>query len=306
MTGETDTEKLHTLSTESVYAAGLEDLDLRPLSEILGLLIDTQGTASSAVRNAVPQLTAVAEEVAERFARGGRLFYVGAGTSGRLAVLDAVECVPTFNTSPELVVGIMAGGQKAFTLAVEGAEDDAAAGAADLQSHRLQADDTVIGISASGRTPYVMGALRYARDVGAYTAAIVNNPHSSMADLADTRIELLTGPEVISGSTRMTAGTAQKITLNALSTAVMIRIGKTYGPYMVDLRATNAKLRQRAARIVHQITGEEEQTAAEALHKADGRVKVAVVSILLDCSIEEAERRLQQADGRVRSALADS
>jgi N-acetylmuramic acid 6-phosphate etherase len=303
MTDETDAEKLDTLATESVYAADLADLDLRPLSDTLALLVDTQGAASTAVRKAVPQLTAVAEEVAKRLDKGGRLFYVGAGTSGRLAVLDAVECVPTFNTPPELVVGIIAGGHKALTLAVEGIEDDTAAGASDLRSHALQTNDTVIGISASGRTPYVLGALGYARDVGAYTAVIVNNLHSAMAKHADDRIELLTGAEVISGSTRMTAGTAQKIALNALSTAVMVRIGKTYGPYMVDLRATNAKLRQRAVRIVRQITGAQEQAATQALQTADGRVKVAVITVLLGCSVEEAERRLQQADGRVRGAL---
>jgi N-acetylmuramic acid 6-phosphate etherase len=229
---------------------------------------------------------------------------VGAGTSGRLAILDASECPPTFNTPPELVVALIAGGPAAIQEAVEGAEDDVDASAAELRARGLQPHDAVVGITASGRTPYVVGALRSAREVGSHTVAIVNNAPSALADIADDVIELLTGPEVIAGSTRLCAGTAQKIALSTLSTAVMVRLGKTYGPYMVDVRATNAKLRRRALRMVRQITGADETASVEALDATQGRVKPAVVMLLGGCGADEAERRLGAAGGRVREALA--
>jgi N-acetylmuramic acid 6-phosphate etherase len=293
---------LDVLATESVRA-DLDDLDRRPMDELVRTLVEGQDPAQSAAMAAVPAIAAAADAIAARLMRGGRLFYVGAGTSGRLAILDASECPPTFNTPPELVVALIAGGRAAVQEAVEGAEDDAEAGAADLRARNLAPNDAVVGITASGRTPYVIGALRCAREVGSHTVAIVNNPRSALADIADTAIELLTGPEVIAGSTRLCAGTAQKIALSTLSSAVMVRLGKTYGPYMVDVRATNAKLRRRALRMVQQITGADSAASTEALAATEGRVKPAVVMLLVGCGADEAERRLDTAGGRVREAL---
>lgn len=294
---------LDVLATESVRR-DLDDLDLRPTDELVGTLVDGQRAAQSAVAAAVPAIAAAVESIAAGMMRGGRLFYVGAGTSGRLAILDASECPPTFNTPPDLVIALIAGGPAAVQEAVEGAEDDIEAGSADLRARNLKPDDTVVGITASGRTPYVIGALRHARETGSHTVAIVNNARSPLADVADDMIELLTGPEVIAGSTRLCAGTAQKIALSTLSTAVMVRLGKTYGPYMVDVRATNAKLRRRALRMVQQITGADETASAAALEATQGRVKPAVVMLLGHCDAGEAERRLEAAGGRVREALA--
>ena len=296
---------LDVLATESVRE-DLDDLDRRPTDELVRTLVEGQRAAQSAVEAAVPAIAAAADAIAARLLRGGRLFYVGAGTSGRLAILDASECPPTFNTSPELVVALIAGGPAAVQEAVEGAEDDADAGATDLRARDLGANDAVVGIAASGRTPYVIGALRYAREVGSHTVAIVNNARSVLADVADIAIELLTGPEVIAGSTRLCAGTAQKIALSTLSTAVMVRLGKTYGPYMVDVRATNEKLRRRALRMVQQITGADETASAAALEATQGRVKPAVVMLLGGCDADEAERMLAATGGRVRDALATS
>lgn len=297
------TKALDALPTEGLRAE-LADLDLWPVANVVRVLVEGQDTAQRAAVAALPQLARVAAAVAARLARGGRLFYVGAGTSGRLAVLDAAECVPTFNTPPELVTALLAGGSAAFVNAIEGAEDDAAAGAADLDAAGLRPGDAVVGITASGRTPYVVGAVSHARKAGAYTAAIVNNPDSPLAAAAEDAVELATGPEVIAGSTRLAAGTAQKIALNTLSTAVMVRLGKTYGPYMVDVRATNAKLKRRALRIVRGITGADEAAAAAMLAAANGQVKTAVMALLAGCDAAEAQRRLDAHGGRVRDALA--
>lgn len=293
------------LATEAVRT-DLADLDRRPTVELVRTLVAAQSAAQKAVLAAAPALTAAVDAIASRLAQGGHLFYVGAGTSGRLAILDASECPPTFNTPPDLVVALIAGGPSAVTAAIEGAEDSADAGAADLRARDLKPGDAVVGIAASGRTPYVAGALRYARGLGSYTTAIVNNPGSVLAGLADDAIELLTGPEVVAGSTRLCAGTAQKIALNTLSTAVMVRLGKTFGPYMVDVRASNAKLRRRALRMVQQITGADEQASAAALTATQDQVKPAVVMLLGNCNVSEAKRRLDQAQGRVREALAAS
>ena len=294
---------LDVLATESVRP-DLDDLDRRTTDELARTLVEGQRAAQTAVLATVPVIAAAADAIAARLMQGGRLFYVGAGTSGRLAILDASECPPTFNTPPELVVALIAGGPAAVQEAVEGAEDDDEAGASDLRARNLKPNDAVVGITASGRTPYVIGALRYAREVGSHTVAIVNNARSVLADVADTAIELLTGPEVIAGSTRLCAGTAQKIALSTLSTAVMVRLGKTYGPYMIDVRATNAKLRRRAVRMVQQITGADETAGAAALEATQGRVKPAVVMLIGGCDVHEAERRLDAANGRVREALA--
>ena len=295
---------LDVLATESVRP-DLDDLDRRPTGELVRTLVDGQSAAQTAVAAAVPAIAAAADAIAARMMQGGRLFYVGAGTSGRLAILDASECPPTFNTPPELVVALIAGGPAAVQEAVEGAEDDADAAGAELRARNLEPNDAVVGITASGRTPYVVGALRHAREVGSHTVAIVNNARSPLADIADTAVELLTGPEVVAGSTRLCAGTAQKIALSTLSTAVMVRLGKTYGPYMIDVRATNAKLRRRALRMVQQITGADETASAAALEATQGRVKPAVVMLLGHCDADEAERRLEATGGRVREALAN-
>ncbi|BBY07067.1 hypothetical protein MNVI_23850 [Mycobacterium noviomagense] len=287
-------QALDALATESVRP-DLDDLDARPIAEIVALLVAAEGEAHGAVAAAVPQIAVAAEAIAARLQSGGRLIYAGAGTSGRLGVLDATECKPTFGT--DLVRGVIAGGLAALTQAIEGAEDafDPAALA------DLTAADALVGITASGRTPYVLGALEHARRVGALTVVIVNNPASEAS--ADVVIELLTGPEVLAGSTRLTAGTAQKVVLNTLSTSVMIALGKAYGPRMVDVRPTSAKLRRRAVRIVRDVAGVDEQTATAALAAAGGHAKTAIVSLLAGVDAAEAAVRLDRARGRVRDAL---
>nr|WP_245845455.1 N-acetylmuramic acid 6-phosphate etherase [Mycobacterium arosiense] len=286
--------RLDALATEAVRP-NLDDLDARPIAEIVALLVAAEAEAHGAVAAEVPRIAAAAEAIAARLQRGGRLIYAGAGTPGRLGVLDAAECGPTFDT--DLVRGVIAGGPTALTEAIEGAED--AFDPADLAD--LTAADALVGITASGRTPYVIGALEHARAAGALTVAIVNNPRSEAS--ADLVIELLTGPEVLAGSTRLAAGTAQKVVLNALSTSVMIALGKAYGPRMVDVRATNAKVRRRAVRIVRDAAGVDEQTAATALAAADGHAKTAIVALLAGVDAAEAAARLDRARGRVRDAL---
>ncbi len=285
---------LDALATEG-SRPDLDDLDSRPIAEVVALLIAAEGDAHDAVAAAVPRIAAAAEGIAARLERGGRLIYAGAGTPGRLGVLDAAECGPTFGT--DLVRGVIAGGPAALTRAIEGAED--AFEPADLAD--LTAADALVGITSSGRTPYVLGALEHARDVGALTVAIVNNPASEAS--ADLVIELLTGPEVLAGSTRLTAGTAQKVVLNALSTSVMIALGKAFGPWMVDVRATNAKVRRRAVRIVRDAAGVDEATATAALAAAGGHAKTAIVALLTGVDASEAAVRLDRARGRVRDAL---
>nr|WP_244168546.1 N-acetylmuramic acid 6-phosphate etherase [Mycobacterium malmoense] len=285
---------LDALATEATRP-GLHDLDARPIGEVVALLVAAEGEAHAAVAAAVPRIAAAAEAIAARLERGGRLIYAGAGTPGRLGVLDAAECAPTFGT--DLVRGVIAGGPAALTEAIEGAED--AFDPADLAE--LTAADALVGISASGRTPYVLAALEHARAAGALTVAIVNNRGSQAS--ADVLIELLTGPEVLAGSTRLTAGTAQKVTLNALSTSVMIALGKAYGPRMVDVRPTSAKLRRRAVRIVRDAAGVDEETAAAALAAAGGHAKTAIVALGAGVDAAEAAARLDRARGRVRSAL---
>lgn len=295
-------EKLDRLQTEAVRP-GLEDLDQRPVAEIIRLLVAAERDAHRAVADAVPAIALAAEAIAARLEGGGRLFYLGAGTPGRLATLDAAELGPTFSAPPGLVIPLLAGGPAAMTRAVEDAEDDARAAATDLRAHGLERKDAVVGITASGRTPYVVGGLEHARGVGALTVAVVNNPGSAAAVVAEYVVELLTGAEIIAGSTRLTAGTAQKIVLNTLSSSVMVRLGKTYGAWMVDVHANNAKLRRRAVRMVREITGADETAAARALSEAGGRVKTAIVAILGGVTASEANDRLALAKGHVRAAL---
>jgi N-acetylmuramic acid 6-phosphate etherase len=257
----------------------------------------------AAVAAELPAIAEAVDRVAERMRAGGRLIYIGAGTSGRLGVLDASECPPTYNTQPGQVVGLIAGGNRALTHAVEGAEDDASAGARDLAALDVSASDSVVGIAASGETPYVLGGMAEARARGALVISLACNRPSSLEQHADIVIAPLVGPEVVTGSTRMKAGTAQKLALNMLSTGVMIRLGKTFGNLMVDVQPTNNKLRRRARRIVQEACGVELEAAERALAGAGGDVKVAIVATLAGIAPDEARRRLATAQGVVGRAL---
>jgi N-acetylmuramic acid 6-phosphate etherase len=243
------------------------------------------------------------DAIAERLAKGGRLIYVGAGTSGRLGVLDATECPPTFNTPPEKVVGLIAGGPAALTQAVEGAEDQSDDGENDLRAIQFTANDVFVGIATSGRTPYVLGAATYAKSIGAFTIGLACNDDSELAPLVKVMICPIVGPEVLSGSTRLKAGTATKLILNALTTGAMVRMGKTFGNLMVDLRATNSKLRLRANRIVRTVTGLEDDAASELLKRADGDVKTALIMHVAQTDATSARIQLKAFDGRVLEAL---
>ncbi|KHT34807.1 N-acetylmuramic acid 6-phosphate etherase [Pectobacterium carotovorum] len=251
-------------------------------------------------------LPAIAEAVdlaATSLQEGGRLIYLGAGTSGRLGVLDASECPPTFGVPHGLVIGLIAGGPGALLKAVEGAEDDPALGEADLKALNLTAADMVVGLAASGRTPYVIGALRYAHDVGCRTAAISCNPHSPIAQEAQVAISPVVGPEALTGSTRLKSGTAQKLVLNMISTGAMVKLGKVYQNLMVDVKATNVKLLDRACRIVVEATGAEREQAQQALVQADNEVKPAILMLLANIDVAAARERLKQHNGYLREAL---
>ncbi|MGB7448042.1 MAG: N-acetylmuramic acid 6-phosphate etherase [Ornithinimicrobium sp.] len=285
---------------------GLRDLDIRSTREVLTAIAEEDATVPAAVAAATEAITAAVEVTVDRLTRGGRLVYVGAGTPGRLGLLDAAECVPTFGTDPGLVVALMAGGSRAASAAVEGAEDDHESAERDLAAMDLQPEDVVLAVSSSGRTPYALGAAVAARGVGAATIGLSNNVGSRLSALVDVAIEVQTGPEVIAGSTRMKAGTAQKLVLNMVSTATMVRLGKTYGNLMVDLRATNTKLRARSVRIVSGATGVPDDRAAAVLDSADGEVKTAIVAISGRTDAERARQYLQLSDGRVREAMSDA
>jgi N-acetylmuramic acid 6-phosphate etherase len=256
-----------------------------------------------AVRDELPNIAAAVDAITTRMQRGGRLIYLGAGTSGRLGVLDASECPPTFGTPAALVVGLIAGGTVALTEAVEGAEDDREGGAEEIAALDVDEHDCVIGIAASGRTPYAIGGLQEAKKRAALTISIACNHPSPLGELAEISIALIVGPEVVSGSTRLKAGTAQKMVLNMISTAVMIRLGKTYSNLMVDVQPTNDKLRQRARRIVAEATGLDVQQATEMLSACNGEVKTAIVAILANVSPEIARVRLNETGGYVRKAI---
>ncbi|MFF9646154.1 N-acetylmuramic acid 6-phosphate etherase [Kitasatospora aureofaciens] len=289
-------------ATETVRAdwAGIDRL---PTLDLLHLMNAEDRTVPAAVAGQLAAIAAVVDAAATRMARGGRLVYAGAGTAGRLGVLDAAECPPTFGTDPGLVVGLIAGGRTAVTEAVEGAEDRTDLAEADVAALGLTPADTLVGVSASGRTPYPLAAVRAARAAGALTVGLACNRGSALAATADLGIEVEVGPEVLAGSTRLKAGTAQKLVLNLLSTAVMVRLGRTYGNLMVDLRATNAKLRDRARRIVAEATGADEDTVRRALAATDGRAKDAVLVLLADVDAPTAARLLAATDGRLRDAL---
>ncbi|GAB3538060.1 N-acetylmuramic acid 6-phosphate etherase [Arthrobacter tecti] len=295
-------KNLESLGTESRNPR-TSTLDSMSVSEILAIMNDEDASVATAVRVALPQIAQAIDLIVTAREQGGRLIYLGAGTSGRLGVLDAVECPPTFGTSPDEVVGLIAGGESAFTQAVEGAEDSATAGEQDLRDIALGANDVVVGLAASGRTPYVVGALDYARTVGAATVSVACNEDAEISAHADVAIELKTGPEVLTGSTRLKAGTAQKQVCNMLSTVSMVRTGKVYGNLMVDMMPTNAKLVDRAQRIVAAAGETDLATAGRALEDANGHAKTAVVMIKAGCTAEEAATLLHQVKGDVRSAL---
>ena len=278
-------------------------LDTMSELEIVTVMNEEDARVPLAIAKKLPQIAQAAHWAAEAFAQGGRLFYMGAGTSGRLGVLDAAECPPTFGVDPGMVVGLIAGGEKAFIKAVEGAEDDRALGQSDLEAHNLTAKDVVIGIAASGRTPYVLGGLAYARSVGCRTAAIACNPGSAVGKAADLAIAVEVGPEVLTGSTRLKSGTAQKLILNMISTASMVRAGKAYQNLMVDVMQTNEKLHTRAENIVMDATGAERAEARSAIDAAGGSVKCAITMLLANCSAQEAKSRLEAAGGHVRTAI---
>ncbi|MBW5892183.1 N-acetylmuramic acid 6-phosphate etherase [Pectobacterium polaris] len=256
-----------------------------------------------AIAQVLPAIAEAVDLATASLQEGGRLIYLGAGTSGRLGVLDASECPPTFGVPHGLVIGLIAGGPGALLKAVEGAEDDPALGEADLKALNLTSVDMVVGLAASGRTPYVIGALRYARDVGCRTAAISCNPHSPIAQEAQVAISPVVGPEALTGSTRLKSGTAQKLVLNMISTGAMVKLGKVYQNLMVDVKATNVKLLDRACRIVVEATGAEREKARQALVQADNEVKPAILMLLANIDVVAARERLKQHNGYLREAL---
>ena len=279
------------------------NLDMLPTYDLVNVIQREDAKVAAAVRQALPEIAAAVDLIVDSLRSGGRLFYIGAGTSGRLGVLDAAECPPTFNTSPDTVQALIAGGEGAMFRAVEGAEDDPALAAEDLRKRNLSPCDVVVGLAASGRTPYVMGGLRYSVGVGCPTIAMVCVSEAEIANYAKITIAVPVGPEVIAGSTRLKAGTAQKMTLNMLSTAAMVKLGKTYGNLMVDVKASNAKLAARVQRIVRDATGAGDQEAAQALTAAGGSTKVAIVMLLAGVSAVTAANCLEAAHGSVRQAL---
>lgn len=278
-------------------------LDTMSTHDVLVLMNQEDQLVPKAVEKVLPQIESAVEIITTNFKRGGRLFYMGAGTSGRLGVLDAAECVPTFGTNPEMVQGLIAGGMSAMTVAVEGAEDSVKLGQQDLLHAKLTANDTVVGIAASGRTPYVIGGLDYATTIGAATISLACNKGAVMSAHAQTVIEVEVGPEVLTGSTRLKSGTAQKLVLNMLSTVSMIGIGKVYKNLMVDVKPTNEKLVERSKRIIMAATDCSLATATQAFNAADQDVKLAIVMVLTDLSRAEATTRLRRAKGFVRQAL---
>ncbi|MBI5879035.1 MAG: N-acetylmuramic acid 6-phosphate etherase [Chloroflexi bacterium] len=300
-----DTASLGRLATEQVNERN-RDLDLWSPLDIVTQMNQEDALVVKAVHTQLPQIAQAVEAIVERLANGGRLFLVGAGSSGRLGVLDASECPPTFGVLPSQVQGVIAGGARAIANSVEGAEDDARAGAADLLKRRLSARDAVVGIAASGRTPYVIGALRYARKCEATRIALVNALPSPIAAEAEIVIAPVTGPEIVSGSTRLKAGTAQKMVLNMLSTATFVRLGKVYRNLMVDVRASNVKLRQRAIRILCEASAMDEARARRLLPRVNWEIKTALVMHVAGVTAPEARRRLAAAGGFVRAALAES
>ncbi|MDR3710794.1 MAG: N-acetylmuramic acid 6-phosphate etherase [Capsulimonadaceae bacterium] len=296
------TRTLDRLVTETINP-DLSGLDTLPTVSILQIMNAEDDNVAPAVALEIPNISRAVRKIVCSFRNQGRLIYVGAGTSGRLGVLDASECPPTFGSPPQLIQAIIAGGDTALRRSIEGAEDDVEAGAIAIAEHDVNDNDTVVGISASGRTPYVCGALAKARQRGASTVAVVNNRPSEMEKIAAITIAPIVGPEVLAGSTRLKAGTAQKMVLNMLTTCAMIETGKTYGNLMVDVRATNVKLVARAKRIVRQVTGAMPDVIEKALDEAGGNAKVAIVMVSRNITASAAEERLTACGGFLRKAL---
>ncbi|WP_139891965.1 N-acetylmuramic acid 6-phosphate etherase [Bacillus sp. D386] len=295
-------ENLNLLTTESRNDRSMQ-IDTSSPMEILRIMNEEDQKVAAAVQEVLPDVEIAVHFAVSSFQNGGRLIYMGAGTSGRLGVLDAVECPPTFSTKPEMVLGIIAGGESAFIKAVEGAEDRPEDGEKDLKDITLTENDAVIGIAASGRTPYVIGALRYARSVGAKTVALSCNKQARISEEADHAIEVVVGPEVLTGSTRLKSATAHKMILNMISTSSMVLLGKAYENLMIDVHVSNEKLKERAIGIISKITGVSYETARQTLEDADHQVKVALVMLKKDIKKEEAALILEQSGGYVRKAI---
>lgn len=295
---------LNTLLTEKRNPYTL-NIDKVSTLEMCMLLNEEDKRASMAVHKALPQIAQAVDAITQRLQEGGRLFYIGAGTSGRLGILDAVECPPTFSTDPEMVQGLIAGGYKAIFKAQEGAEDSLTLAREDLQAKKLTAKDCVVGIAASGRTPYVIGGLRYANMQKALTVSISCSPDSPIGEEAQIAIYALTGPEAITGSTRLKAGTAQKMILNMLSTCTMVKLGKVYSNLMVDVKSSNQKLAERARHIVIEATNCTRLQAVEALKQTDGKVKPAILMVLTGLSYDKVNQLLEKNNGFIAKALED-
>lgn len=291
------------LTTETVNE-DTKNIDSLDALGIARLINEEDKKVAFAIEKELPKVAEAIDAVAERFKKGGRIIYCGAGSSGRMGTLDAVELTPTYSVSPERAFGLLAGGESAMYRAVEGAEDSEELGIGDLKAVHLTADDCVIGIAASGRTPYTKAALQYANEIGALSISITCNKDSEMAAIAQISIAPIVGAEVISGSTRMKAGTAQKMIVNMISTGVMIRLGKVYQNYMVHVQPTNAKLVVRSARMISQITGIDMEEASEVLEKAGMKVADAIVMVMADCDAKKAAWALDKAEGRVREAIS--
>jgi len=295
-------EDLGQLNTEAIDSR-FSKIDTLSTIDLLKLFNDGDKSVAEEVAKVLPKVAKAITEITRRMELGGRLIYVGAGTSGRLGVLDASECIPTFSLEDGLVIGIIAGGDTALRTGIEGAEDIPEGAIEDLNKMNLSKKDSLVGIAASGRTPYVIGALKYAKEIGAASIALSCNLNSELSKYADIAIEVDTGAEILAGSTRLKAGTAQKLVLNMISTVSMIKLGKTYGNLMVDLQVSNIKLRDRAIRIIQAATSCDFKRAQEALQESKDQVKVAIVMILLDSSAEKALELLKASGSRVRAAL---
>lgn len=295
-------DMLESFSTEGRNESSM-DIDTKTSVEILRIINDEDKKVPLAVEAALPELAALVDDVVEAFRTGGRLIYIGAGTSGRLGVLDASECPPTYGSPPGMVQGLIAGGREALVRSIEGAEDDHDKGVADLEAIGFTQKDVLVGITASGQAPYVLGAMAHARDLGAVVAAISCNKGSKTFDLAKHRVYLAVGPEVITGSTRMKAGTAQKLALNMITTAAMVRIGKVYRNLMVDLSPVNKKLVERSKRLIRQATGCGKDEAAKAFEASGKRPKIGIIMILLGVDRTEAERLEKVGGGPIAGAI---
>ena len=296
---------LQTLSTLITEQRNPNSMNVDSLSalEIVQLMNDEDKQVPLAIEKCLPQIAQAVERIVAAFQKGGRLVYIGAGTSGRLGVLDASECPPTFGVSPEMVKGIIAGGERALRHPIEGAEDSKAQSVIDLQTIQFSSKDVLVGIAASGRTPYVIGALEYAKSLGSVTVSIASNPNSAMANIVDIAIDTVVGAEVLTGSSRLKSGTAQKLVLNMLTTASMILMGKCYQNLMVDVQASNEKLKARAIRIVMQATDCDKALAEETLKQADQNAKLAIMMILSGLDRVQAEALLEKHQGKLQLAL---